>query len=585
MKTDSKMISRLFFQLLPVQILLVAVGSINSLIDGAMAGNYIGPLAMAAIGLYAPAIKIIETINTILLGGSQILCGQFLGKNQIDRTCSVFSLDMTLLLIISAVFTAMGILAPRMLAGVLGADSETMQGLTDYIIGMTPGILPWLMSLQLTAFLQIEQQQKRTYIGMAVMASINIGMDYLFLNELHMGMLGLGLATTISYWAVFVVLGSHYLTGKATILFRFRGIAWSDLGEIIKIGFPGAIVTFCLAVRGIVLNALLLRYAGNDGISALSALNTCGGLLFAISAGLGSATRLLVSIYIGEEDPVSLKIVMQTALTRGVAMVCGAAALVFLLARPLSGLFFPDPASEVYRLTVLLFRIYPFCMPLTAINVIMVNYFQSSARMKIVHILSMMDGIIGTVLSSLVLAPILGAVGIWIAHVLNGVYTLIAVIIYARIINGRIPRTLFDLLAIPAGFGVAEDQRLDISIHNAEEVTQTSQLVMDFCKRVGISSRGSVFAGLCMEEMAGNIVEHGFTDGKKHMVDVRVVNRKDGLLLRIKDDCKAFNPKEKLALIDPEDVTHNIGLRMVQRLAREMSYSNVLGLNVLTILM
>lgn len=585
MKTDSKMISRLFFQLLPVQILLVAVGSINSLIDGAMAGNYIGPLAMAAIGLYAPAIKIIETINAILLGGSQILCGQFLGKNQIDRTCSVFSLDMTLLLIISAVFTAIGVLAPRMLAGILGADTETMQGLTDYIIGMTPGILPWLMSLQLTAFLQIEQQQKRTYIGMAVMAAVNIGTDYLFLNELHMGMLGLGLATTISYWAVFAVLGSYYLTGKATILFRFRGIVWGDLGEIIRIGFPGAIVTFCLAVRGIVLNALLLRYAGNDGISALSALNTCGGLLFAISAGLGSATRLLVSIYIGEEDPVSLKLVMQTALTRGVAMVCGAAALVFLLARPLSGLFFPDPASEVYRLTVLLFRIYPFCMPLTAINVIMVNYFQSSARMKIVHILSMMDGVIGTVLSSLILAPILGAVGIWIAHVLNGVYTLIAVILYARIINGRMPHSIFDLLAIPAGFGVAEDQRLDISIHNEEEVTQTSQLVMAFCKRVGISSRGAVFAGLCMEEMAGNIVEHGFNDGKKHMVDVRVVNRKDGLLLRIKDDCRAFNPKEKLALIDPEDITHNIGLRMVQRLAREMSYSNVLGLNVLTILM
>ena len=114
MKTDSKMISRLFFRLLPVQIFLVAVGSINSLVDGAMAGNYIGPLAMAAIGLYAPAVKIIETINAILLGGSQILCGQFLGKNQIERTCSVFSLDMTLLLIISAVFSGAGILAPRL---------------------------------------------------------------------------------------------------------------------------------------------------------------------------------------------------------------------------------------------------------------------------------------------------------------------------------------------------------------------------------------------------------------------------------------------------------------------------------------
>lgn len=277
---------------------------------------------------------------------------------------------------------------------------------------------------------------------------------------------------------------------------------------------------------------------------------------------------------------------MRTALVKGVALVCAAGALVFLFAKPITGIFFADPTSNVYRLTVLLFRIYPFCMPLSAINIIMVNYFQSSSRMKIVHVLSVMDGVAGTVLSSLVLGPVMGAPGIWIAHVLNGVYTLVIVAVYSRIINGRMPRTISELLALPAGFGVAEDQRLDISIHNEQEVMDTSRLVMTFCKRVGIDDRRAMFAGLCMEEMAGNIVQHGFVDGKKHIVDVRVVNRsEEGLLLRIKDDCKAFNPKEKLELIDPADVTHNIGLRMSQRLAREISYSNVLGLNVLTILL
>jgi anti-sigma regulatory factor (Ser/Thr protein kinase) len=205
--------------------------------------------------------------------------------------------------------------------------------------------------------------------------------------------------------------------------------------------------------------------------------------------------------------------------------------------------------------------------------------------MKIVHVLSIMDGVAGTVLSSLILAPVLGAAGVWIAHVLNGVYTLAAVVVYSCMHRRKIPHSIEDLLAIPEDFGVAEDQRLDISIHNETEVTETSQLVMDFCRRVGIDAKRSIYAGLCMEEMAGNIVEHGFTDGKDHMVDVRVVNRPEGLLLRIKDDCRAFNPKEKLELIDPEDVTHNIGLRMAQRFARELSYSNVLGLNVLTILL
>ena len=124
MKTDANMISGLFFRLLPVQILLVAVGSVNALIDGAMAGNLIGPIAMAVIGLYAPAIKIIETINAVLLGGSQILCGQFLGKNQIDRTHSVFSLDMSLLLLISVVIFALTVTVGPGAAGAGGSGGN-----------------------------------------------------------------------------------------------------------------------------------------------------------------------------------------------------------------------------------------------------------------------------------------------------------------------------------------------------------------------------------------------------------------------------------------------------------------------------
>lgn len=59
MKKNSDMITRLFFSLLPVQILLVAIGSINSVIDGVMASNFIGENAMTLTGLYMPLIKIV----------------------------------------------------------------------------------------------------------------------------------------------------------------------------------------------------------------------------------------------------------------------------------------------------------------------------------------------------------------------------------------------------------------------------------------------------------------------------------------------------------------------------------------------
>ena len=344
----SDMITNLFFRLLPVQILLLAIGSINSVIDGVMASNFIGANAMTVTGLYMPLIKVAETINVVLLGGSQILCGQFLGKNQVDRTRKVFSLDMILIVSVSILFTLISLLFPMSLARAIGADAQSAEGLRDYIFGMAIGVLPQMLSMQLTAFLQIEQQQKRTYAGIGLMMFVNAALDYLFIVVLRMGMFGLGLSTSISYWAFFLVLGSYYFKKKAIIRFSPQGLKWSDLRSIVRIGIPGAITTLCLSIRGFVLNALLLKASGGDGVAALAALNTFGGLLYAVSGGLAATTRLLVSVYAGEEDHDGIVRIMKAALFKGVPIVCGVALLTAILAVPLTRMFFQDSGSNVF---------------------------------------------------------------------------------------------------------------------------------------------------------------------------------------------------------------------------------------------
>lgn len=56
-------------------------------------------------------------------------------------------------------------------------------------------------------------------------------------------------------------------------------------------------------------------------------------------------------------------------------------------------------------------------------------------------------------------------------------------------------------------------------------------------------------------------------------------------ILRIKDDCVPFNPADRRDIVDPEDITQNIGVRMVYSMAESVQYQNILGLNVLTIRM
>ena len=140
-----------------------------------------------------------------------------------------------------------------------------------------------------------------------------------------------------------------------------------------------------------------------------------------------------------------------------------------------------------------------------------------------------------------------------------------------------------ELMVIPDDFGVPEEDRLDLSIQNMDDVVKIAQLVQNFCLEKGIDKNRSYLAGLSLEEMAGNVVEHGFTkDKKKHTADVRVVHKDEDVILRIKDDCIPFDPRERQQMDDKNDPTRNIGLKMVFKIAKSVQYQNLLGLNVLT---
>ena len=104
----------------------------------------------------------------------------------------------------------------------------------------------------------------------------------------------------------------------------------------------------------------------------------------------------------------------------------------------------------------------------------------------------------------------------------------------------------------------------------------------------GIDQRCAFLVRLCMEEMAGNIIRHGFRDGKDHMIDVRVAVYPDRLILRLSDDCRPFNPREFMEMttaknLDASGNFRNIGIRLVFAVAKHISYNRIMGVNILTI--
>lgn len=581
---DSGMITRMFFRLLPVQILLVAVSSLNGIIASAVASNFLGAESLAVIGLFAPVDRLFETVNTVMMTGSQILCGQYLGKNQVERTRSIFSTDLLIISFVSILGTVCCLFLPGLLALTVHAEGVLQSGFCAFSRGRAFGIPAMLLSSQFVAFLQLEHQEKRTYFGIGVMLVSNGIMNLLFVTVFDLGVFGLGLANSLSSWFYCIFLGTYYLSGKASLRFEPSGIKMTDIPDVLRIGLPGAVGQGCQILRRIFLNAMIIRYIGNDGLSALTAVCSFEGLFFAVTAGVVASSRVLISVYTGEEDRTGLRLIARTAFFRGIPIVFAASALIAALAVPLTRIYCQDPASAVYQMTKAGFLMFPFSMPLSCFYLVLQNFHQCFRRMKIVTLCSVFDGVLGTIIFASLLTPGFGLYGIWATQILNGVLTALVLYSYAVLHQRKWLLAPEELAVLPADFGVPETERMDLSIHSMAEVVQTSAAISEFCRAHGITGKRAMLASLAMEEMAGNVVQHGLNDGRKHHIDVRVVLKKEQLMLRLKDDCRPFDPRERAAIFTPEDVTKNIGIRMISGLAEEFSYQNMLGLNVLTVM-
>ena len=584
---NAKMVTKLMFRLLPVQVLLVAVDSLDGFVSSFFANNYVGVEAMSAVGLYSPINMLITAIALLLSGGTSIVCGKYLGRNQQEKIQDVFSLNILLTSGIAIILASIFILSALTGLTSIICQDETIRPLFNaFLIGQSLGILPNMMTNQLPVFLSFENKDDRTLLSSIVYVVSSLLLNILFVRALQMKALGLALATTVGNWIFLAVQIQYFLSRKAHLRLKFRKPDLSDVSKIVKTGLPGAASSGYQTIRGLIINNLIELYVGSIGITAFATVDNLLKVFWSIPMGMVTVSRLLISVSIGEEDRQTLADIMRVMFRRFVPLMFVISGILSLLATPLTDLFFHNSFEPVYLMTLWGFRIMPFYMPFGIIILHFICYGQASRKPFLVNLLSLLDGVVCTSVYSFLFIKTYGINGVYIATVISNITTTLVIFLYSIVKNKAIPKNMDELMMIPDDIGYSIDDRLDLSIQNIKDVVSISELVHDFCVERGIDPKRSYLAGLSLEEMAGNVVEHGFTkDNKKHTVDVRVayISDEDDVILRIKDDCKPFNPQERSRIIDENDLTKNIGVRMVYKIAEDIQYQYLLGLNVLTI--
>ena len=584
-KSDYKVISKLFFGLLPYQILLLIINSVNAIVDSLVASNFIGKDAMSAIGFYAPFNHLLFALSIMLVSGSQLLVGKAMGKHQMQSVQRCFSTTLVLAAILSAAATVLLVGgAAADLTRFFVANEAERPAINWYIIGQSLGIPALVLGQQFFSFLSLENQTRRTMLASIVCIAVNVATKGLFVIVLHGGTFGLGLSSTVSMFAFLAVMAQYYLAGKSDMKFQAGLFSWKDSLHIIKTGYSGALSRFAEMFRCLIVNMLILRCVGSVGLSAFAAVNSVMGIFWPLPFGMVAVTRMLLGIYIGEEDRKSVSDTMKVMLLQGGLLQCILTVVLMLLARPFTLMFYRDLSDPVFGMTLAGFRLLPLCMPLAVASLAFACFGQAFDKKYLSVLLPIMDGAVSVTVFSLFMIPAWGMTGLYIANILNGFVCLGVVVFFAFRLSGHMPKNIDDLLLLPDSFGAVEKERMDIEVREMPEVLEVSRQVISFCESRSVDRRRASFAGLAMEEMAGNIVDHGFTkDSKEHALDIRVVHKGDDVILRLRDNCVAFDPLERVKILDGKDEAANIGIRLVNGIAKDVQYQNLLGLNVLTI--
>lgn len=587
LSSDYKLLTGTFFRLLPYQVLLIVISAVNGIVDSIYASNAIGTEAMSAIGLYGPLNHFLYAASMMLVSGTQVLYGRYLARDR-TRIQSLFMVNLTVSLIISlltALAMVLGVVTN--FVSVIVNEEPDLQFLKDYMLGQAIGIPALVIGQQLFAFLSMENQTKRTMTASLICFVSNAIMDHVCIVFIPMGTFGLGLSSAISTWIFLGVQAVYYLSGKSEWKFSIRSLSscrWKDASDICRLGYSGALSRFVEVFRCLIVNALVLRYVGSIGLSAFAASNSLLAVVWAVPFGMVSVVRMLLSISYGEEDRRSLVDAMRVLLTRGMLLQCLIVVALVAAAEPLTMLFYRNPAEEVYGMTVMGFRILPLCMPFAVVSLSFAAYTQIVNKKVLKVVLPIVDGLLGVTLCSLFLIPAMGMNGLYIANVINGLICCLLLFTFSWVEKKSFPRSVEGLMAIPDSFGVPAEDRMDLTVRTMDEVTTVSENVMSFCAARGVDPRHSFFAGLCLEEMAGNIIQYGFPGNKKqHSIDIRVSRRPDGLILRLRDNCPAFDPGTHNMITVPSEKVKNVGIPLVYNLAEKVEYQNLLGLNVLTI--
>ncbi len=358
-------------------------------------------------------------ISILFATGASTVVAIKLGSSENKKANEYFTMNLVVIVILSAIIMLVSLLNLDKIAVFLGATSSTMVYVKDYAGTIMLFVLFYLGSYYLEVLIKSDGYPHLSTIGVIISAITNIVLDYIFVIKLGYGVKGAAFATGLARVFSFSFFFIHFLRKRGKLKFTKFNFDFAIIKKVIFIGIPDSTTELSVAVIVLIFNQSILRVIGEDALVSYSVVCYINTLVLTTMMGIAQGIQPICSFYYGKNDKETVLSILKMGLKTIKISSVISFLIVFIFAKQLVLLFINNGDKELFDYTISVLRIFSPAFLIMGYNVITSGFCVAIDRPIQAGIVSLGRGMVVITITLIVMILLFGEIGIWTATLVS----------------------------------------------------------------------------------------------------------------------------------------------------------------------
>lgn len=234
-------------------------------VDSYVVGNYVGKIALAAVGASTPIINMLIGFFMGISTGAGVVIAQFFGAGDLTKMKKAIHNSIALTLVMGVVLTVVGLVFNDPILKAIGVPSDVFSEASTYLSIYFWSLIFVMIYNMGSGILRSVGDSKRPLYFLIFSSVVNIVLDFLFVKYFGFGVAGAGYATLIAQ-AISAIMVMYVLmktNDSYKVVLKDIKFDKEILLRIIKIGLPTGFQQSIVSLSNVIVQSYINVYGAS----------------------------------------------------------------------------------------------------------------------------------------------------------------------------------------------------------------------------------------------------------------------------------------------------------------------------------